>query len=80
MGGKYRLGRKIGSGSFGDIYLGKSASKLISTDVSVFQYCTCHGVVSLKSFPSFVGYVLSQEKVKHGCAPCLYGPAGVGFV
>ena len=22
MGGKYRLGRKIGSGSFGDIYLG----------------------------------------------------------
>ena len=22
VGGKYRLGRKIGSGSFGDIYLG----------------------------------------------------------
>lgn len=24
VGGKYRLGRKIGSGSFGDIYIGKS--------------------------------------------------------
>lgn len=23
VGNKYRLGRKIGSGSFGDIYLGK---------------------------------------------------------
>jgi serine/threonine protein kinase len=23
VGGKYRFGRKIGSGSFGDIYLGK---------------------------------------------------------
>lgn len=24
VGNKYRLGRKIGSGSFGDIYLGKN--------------------------------------------------------
>ena len=33
VGGKYRLGRKIGSGSFGDIYLGISHSYL--TDVFI---------------------------------------------
>ena len=27
VGNKYRIGRKIGSGSFGDIYLGKTAQK-----------------------------------------------------
>lgn len=30
MGNKYRIGRKIGSGSFGDIYLGKSTLLLLS--------------------------------------------------
>ena len=28
VGNKYRLGRKIGSGSFGDIYLGRFCSYL----------------------------------------------------
>lgn len=28
VGNKYRLGRKIGSGSFGDIYLGKYTIKM----------------------------------------------------
>lgn len=27
VGNKYRIGRKIGSGSFGDIYLGKTVQK-----------------------------------------------------
>ena len=30
VGGKYRLGRKIGSGSFGDIYLGEWGGMMIS--------------------------------------------------
>ena len=29
VGGKYRLGRKIGEGSFGDIYLGKSPLEIL---------------------------------------------------
>ena len=33
MGGKYRLGRKIGSGSFGDIYLGECTSLCMSLSV-----------------------------------------------
>jgi len=27
VGNKYRIGRKIGSGSFGDIYLGKTVQE-----------------------------------------------------
>jgi casein kinase 1 epsilon len=27
VGNKYRIGRKIGSGSFGDIYLGKTVEE-----------------------------------------------------
>jgi len=29
VGNKYRIGRKIGSGSFGDIYLGASTTSLL---------------------------------------------------
>lgn len=32
VGGKYRLGRKIGSGSFGDIYLGEVVIVVISLE------------------------------------------------
>lgn len=33
VGGKYRLGRKIGSGSFGDIYLGECNNSLETNTV-----------------------------------------------
>ena len=33
VGNKYRIGRKIGSGSFGDIYLGKSSIRLTCTSL-----------------------------------------------
>lgn len=51
MGNKYRLGRKIGSGSFGDIYLGESKSYghslLLFDGSSSNDYCllleiSCH--------------------------------------
>ena len=31
VGNKYRIGRKIGSGSFGDIYLGKDVQEHVHT-------------------------------------------------
>lgn len=34
MGNKYRLGRKIGSGSFGDIFLGVTLRSLLVTSCS----------------------------------------------
>jgi serine/threonine protein kinase len=46
VGGKYRLGRKIGRGSFGDIYHGKSASKLINF-VQMFQISGAPAIVWL---------------------------------
>jgi hypothetical protein len=36
VGGKYRLGRKIGSGSFGDIYLGECGQICSSVAVVIF--------------------------------------------
>ena len=39
VGGKYRLGRKLGSGSYGDIYHGKSTKKLsLNACLIYYQY------------------------------------------
>ena len=38
MGNKYRLGRKIGSGSFGDIYLGTNISTMEEGE-AIVSFC-----------------------------------------
>lgn len=40
VGNKYRLGRKIGSGSFGDIYLGTTIST--GEEVNIIYYNTIY--------------------------------------
>ena len=37
MGNKYRIGRKIGSGSFGDIYLGEIALLYITVLILIYS-------------------------------------------
>lgn len=43
MGNKYRLGRKIGSGSFGDIYLGKLELLVFNNDSFGLSHCCVSG-------------------------------------
>jgi hypothetical protein len=37
VGNKYRLGRKIGSGSFGDIFLGKFSNTIFPPSPDIFR-------------------------------------------
>lgn len=41
VGKKYRLGRKIGSGSFGDIYLGTNMTTGEEVCLSLLLLCFC---------------------------------------
>jgi hypothetical protein len=48
VGNKYRIGRKIGSGSFGDIYLGTlstSPSSILNKTANLSQSPTSHNML-----------------------------------
>lgn len=58
VGNRYRLGRKIGSGSFGDIYLGKFDSEKVAVSLPFVPLCLILGheaerVCQLVAFPGF---------------------------
>ena len=42
---KYRLGRKIGGGSFGDLYLGKKSCMQLMKQTIIFDF-VCHAFFS----------------------------------
>lgn len=52
VGGKFRFGRKIGSGSFGEIYLGKERERIVKRSV----VCLCRS-------PSFCFHSLSLQRI-----------------
>lgn len=56
MGNKYRIGRKIGSGSFGDIYLGKPTLLLLSSLLQL--YFSSFLLLSLPCHPSFLPTII----------------------
>jgi hypothetical protein len=47
VGNKYRLGRKIGSGSFGDIYLGTNISPMEEGETFISLCFVSNDVISL---------------------------------
>lgn len=63
MGNRYRLGRKIGSGSFGDIYLGKLFSKKLAVllpFVSIY-FRFLHEAVQNRQLVAFPGFPLRAD-------------------
>jgi len=61
IGGKFKLGRKIGSGSFGEIYLGMHCINFSFFDFLTFCYCKLY-LNNLDLFVSGVN-VQTQEEV-----------------
>lgn len=54
VGNKYRLGRKIGSGSFGDIYLGEDSGQDPFLLLLLFYFDPHEGPSSVRSFSNKV--------------------------
>lgn len=71
VGNKYRLGRKIGSGSFGDIYLGKCKLTLFSfvfacrTQLSMCLLCLVSFHISFWTVSLFILYHLFSPLSGH---------------
>ena len=62
MGNKYRLGRKIGSGSFGDIYLGTNISTMEEGKRVLYRLMSILCSIRL---PTAVAIKLECIKTKH---------------
>jgi len=54
VGGKYRLGRKIGEGSFGDIYLGIFLPSFLLTEKGVNIQTEEEVAIKLVNLPSLL--------------------------
>ena len=68
VGNKYRLGRKIGSGSFGDIYLGTNISTMEEGEGDpdiTFLHISCTSRVNKTHAPISVAIKLECIKTKH---------------
>ena len=61
IGGKFKLGRKIGSGSFGELYLGVSQNGF-SCFVFFWNFC----IFSKRGDDSFVLFIMAAVNVQTG--------------
>jgi serine/threonine protein kinase len=77
VGNKYRLGRKIGSGSFGDIYLGTNITNQEEVAIKLESVKSKHPqliyeVSKCSMFPLTFTYFKSGEALQDSCRRCWY--------
>jgi serine/threonine protein kinase len=74
VGKKYRLGRKIGSGSFGDIYLGTNMTTGEEVAIKLESVKTKHPQLLYESkiYRILHGGCKSKERRKKECASILF--------
>ena len=61
IAGKFKLGRKIGSGSFGELYLGLSRNGF-----PCFMFFCNFSLYSKRGFDSFVFFIVAAVNVQTG--------------